>query len=505
VRIQFNPSDPSRVTEINFDAAFTHFQGYSEDGKNTIEANRDRLIAQNSFAAEMDAEKAISQRPMPQYNNNTSLLSSKPMTAAAQANAANANARRMEQDQKNRNRLIADAANSAFWRSETELKKTKLSSNPTPIPRVSPLPLAIPTSVINEAALERKFAANENLAKYGNTKAMCELGKSYEDGKGVGKDLRRAAEWYAKAAAGKDTNGMYNLGWCFEHEIGVPNDPKQAVGYYQQAADGGHAGAMNRLALCFVNGIGVSKDVAKAIEWFKRAADAGYSQSMCSLGVCFRDGIGISKDETKAIEWFKRAADAGNGLAMSYLGNLYLNSEPKHPQKAVEWFRKGAEAGHIGATVNLGYCYQTGLGVPQNAVLASQCFLKGANAGDEKGMNNIGLNLVYGRGIPKNYNKGIDWLKRSAAAGYEPANKTLHSLEQDKQTRQLLVLGVLAAALSGSHFEAGNDSQHSSNDVSRREILDKDGHPFNNERDRDRSNEQREERIIESNKRIQGL
>jgi hypothetical protein len=127
VQIQFDPAQASRVTEITFDAAFSHFQGFSEDGRGTIFGDRERIIAQQSFTADLEAAKAMENRPMPQHNTPTP--SGRPISALEQANIAKANARRLEQDQKSRDRLIADAANSAFWRSEMENRKGEASQS----------------------------------------------------------------------------------------------------------------------------------------------------------------------------------------------------------------------------------------------------------------------------------------------------------------------------------------------------------------------------------------
>jgi len=503
VRIQFSQTSPSRLTQIDFDAAFTHYQGYTEDGRNTIEGTRDRLISQTSFAAEQDAEKAISQRPLPQYNNYTSPLLSKPMSAAAQASLAKENARRHEQDQKNRDRQIAVAGNSAFWRSEKEAKKATVLLKQSNIALPPSFLSAKPTPVVDDVASKRNFETNEGLAKYGNAKAMCELGMCLENGKGVGKDPQKAVQWYGKSAVGGDTNGMYNVGRCLEFGIGVEKNLKQAAGWYQRAADGGNAGGMYRVAVFYANGTVVSKDEAKAVEWFRRGAEAGDSQCMCSLGVCFRDGIVISKDMKMATEWFTRAATAGNGLAMNFLGTLYLGGEPKEPEKAAEWFRKGAEAGDIGSTVNLGYCYQKGLGVPRNAGIATQCFLKGAEAGNASAMNNFGVSLVSGLGVKRNYDKGVEWIKRSAAAGYEPANETLRALERDKVGQEnlaekLLFFGVLALAVSGGQFDIGGGNQQSANSAPTKYFLDDEGNIRRSELDKERAN-----REIDENRRLQ--
>ena len=108
--------------------------------------------------------------------------------------------------------------------------------------------------------------------------------------------------------------------------------------------------------------------------------------------------------------------------------------------------------------VDLGYCYEHGLGVSKDDAIASRWYLKAAHAGDAVGMRNIGLNLAYGRGVPQNYTAGIAWIERSAAAGNQDAKKQLVALPKEMRARQLnLVLGSIGSAMKSSSDSGGDD------------------------------------------------
>jgi hypothetical protein len=49
--------------------------------------------------------------------------------------------------------------------------------------------------------------------------------------------------------------------------------------------------------------------------------------------------------------------------------------------KAAEWFRKAAEQGYINAQMDLGDCYNDGLGVTQNDAKAAKWYRKAAEQG----------------------------------------------------------------------------------------------------------------------------
>lgn len=80
----------------------------------------------------------------------------------------------------------------------------------------------------------------------GYAPSLFNLGYVFEEGKGVERDLHKAAEWYekaaswyAKAAAQEHGLGRYNLGVLYARGRGVPKDLKKALKLFQDAADSG--------------------------------------------------------------------------------------------------------------------------------------------------------------------------------------------------------------------------------------------------------------------------
>ena len=113
--------------------------------------------------------------------------------------------------------------------------------------------------------------------------AMNNLGKLYENGEGVPKDMAKAIELYRKAADLGNTEAMVSLGFAIYHGNGIPKDYAKAAELWQKAADMGHTGAMNNLANCYLKGLGVPTDYTKEIEWRKKAAAKGHKASQENL------------------------------------------------------------------------------------------------------------------------------------------------------------------------------------------------------------------------------
>ena len=56
---------------------------------------------------------------------------------------------------------------------------------------------------------------------------------------------------------------------------------------------------------------------------------------------------------------------------------------------------------------------------------------KNAAQGNDVSQYLLGVRLLYGDGVAKNYNAGVEWLRKSAMQGYEPAREILIKLYQN--------------------------------------------------------------------------
>ena len=111
---------------------------------------------------------------------------------------------------------------------------------------------------IYEAAVRQSRLAAEK----GDAEAQFALGRGYELGSGVPKDLEQAAQWYRKAAEQGHSEAQYHLGLCYEFGSGVPKNLEQAAKWYRKATGEGHFEARFRLLLCDKNNSGAVITVA---------------------------------------------------------------------------------------------------------------------------------------------------------------------------------------------------------------------------------------------------
>ncbi|XKM14301.1 tetratricopeptide repeat protein [Orbaceae bacterium ac157xtp] len=97
---------------------------------------------------------------------------------------------------------------------------------------------------------------------------------------------------------------IYPLG---EYGQGVEPDIKKAAEYYQKAASQGHALAQTNLAFLYFMGLGVEKDDKKAFELYQKAAAQQFVPAVKSLAFMYAQGVGTQEDIPKAFHLLEEA------------------------------------------------------------------------------------------------------------------------------------------------------------------------------------------------------
>jgi len=92
---------------------------------------------------------------------------------------------------------------------------------------------------------------------------------------------------------------------------------------------------------------------------------------------------------------------------------------------ALELFHVLAEQDNAEAQVHLGFMYDRGKGVPQDAVEAMRWFRKAAEQGDAEGQTRLGIMYDQGYGVPQDYTEALRWYRQAAEQGHAFAQQTL--------------------------------------------------------------------------------
>ncbi|KAM9311528.1 death ligand signal enhancer [Gastrophryne carolinensis] len=155
-------------------------------------------------------------------------------------------------------------------------------------------------------------------AEAGYSKAQYNTAVCYEKGKGVSKNLTKAAEYYRLAAIGGHQYAKYRYG---RHLLQSSNEETpSAVKLLEDAADAGVKEAQAYL------GVFYSKEAhsnpQKAARYFWIAAENGDVQSRYHLAVCYERGFGVPANMQDALQHYERAAKSGHGPAQQKLQEM---------------------------------------------------------------------------------------------------------------------------------------------------------------------------------------
>ena len=94
-----------------------------------------------------------------------------------------------------------------------------------------------------------QFKLDMLLANRGDSGAQFYVAGAYEEGRGgVKKDLKKAFEWFRKAADNKHNGAQYKLGEFYRNGWGVSQDLDKANYWYKEAAKNGSRLAKNRIS-----------------------------------------------------------------------------------------------------------------------------------------------------------------------------------------------------------------------------------------------------------------
>jgi uncharacterized protein len=147
----------------------------------------------------------------------------------------------------------------------------------------------------------------------------------------------------------------------------------------RRQADTGEVSAMTDLGLNLFEGIQdrkersiVRRNPSAAVTWFRQAANRGDSTAASALGYAYNVGLGTKRNVAIAIRWYRRAARSGNSTATYNLATVYRDAGK--PRRAFQWWKRAADMRDGDAAVDVGNCYQYGIGTRKSAANAKRMF-----------------------------------------------------------------------------------------------------------------------------------
>lgn len=180
----------------------------------------------------------------------------------------------------------------------------------------------------------------------GEIEAFFQKGKDFYD-----KNLyQMAVNWLSKAAAHDHPGAYFLLGRCYNAGNGVEKNVDEAIACFHRAAERGHPDAQHALATHYLHGWGVPKNTADYRKWLKLAAENGHAEAQMDMGCDMRDGLhGFGLNVKGGLKWLESAlenatTDMEKGQVLCCIAYTYLDSVFSfgHKKKAIEYFRQSA-------------------------------------------------------------------------------------------------------------------------------------------------------------------
>ena len=224
----------------------------------------------------------------------------------------------------------------------------------------------------------------------GNIEAMKKLGKIYEDGKIVTKDVISAFKLYIKAIKNGDTSLYAKIGDMYKDGIGVKPDVTSAFKLYNKALENGDTSVHVKIEDMYKNGIGVTQlnkhiCIPNQEGIYKTLINCNKDKlDYVKLGNMYENGDGVKKDYNKAFNYYMEGLKNGDNNAHFYLGNMYENGLgiTADPTEAYGQYNNAIGINAM-AHAKLGNMLENGRGVEKNLTRAVKQYKLGIQRGDK--------------------------------------------------------------------------------------------------------------------------
>lgn len=221
-------------------------------------------------------------------------------------------------------------------------------------------------------------------AEQGDAAAQTLIAELYDQGKGVGRDTKKAAQWYEVAAKSGNREAQFSYAMKLLQGVDVARDKDAAIELMREAADAGHPLAMFNYANHIIDQRPTTAGYRRALPYLEKAAEYRLSDAYYALSQIYKEGLatGIG-DPEKGREWLIRSARAGIDTAQVELGVALMNGfdGPRDEKAAFEWFSIAARGGNVIAQNRLAHMFFTGTGTEKAPVEGGKWHILASRAG----------------------------------------------------------------------------------------------------------------------------
>ena len=240
---------------------------------------------------------------------------------------------------------------------------------------------------------------------------------------------------YLKAAKDGQAWAQTKLGIRYVQDESDMERLGEGLRWLNAAADQNDIEALRALSALATEGRGVDQSDKEAYVYMRRAAELGSAEAQYELANTLANGRGMPRDMEAALIWAKKAAFSGHVAAQHSAGVSLLRraATPQDISEGVELLRKAAASNHREAIMVLAGVLTRGeFGLAKDENQAELLLMPRAEGGDAEMQFGLATLYLYGQSFTSKREKGMEWLEKSAAAGFEKSQKLLSELKQSQ-------------------------------------------------------------------------
>jgi TPR repeat protein len=204
----------------------------------------------------------------------------------------------------------------------------------------------------------------------GSTEAADRLKELIRGGVEVKMEPAEFTKIYSELATSRFPPGMYEFARCLHYGIEVEKNLRRALEFYGKAADRGYTKAYMAMATVHQE----RADPTMRAKMLRAAAESGDPEAARSLAECYFSGTGVEPNSTEGVRLLKFAAKRGDQEAIVELGKRLDKGEGIEPREVVDYLRFAAES-NSEARYRLAKAYAKGWGVEKDSEEALQLLL----------------------------------------------------------------------------------------------------------------------------------
>lgn len=264
----------------------------------------------------------------------------------------------------------------------------------------------------------------EQAAKHGYEGAYSPLATIYHEGRITPRDTEKAVYYYDKLAQGGNERAIRKLAEAYDKDGWHRFDAKRSVAYYTILAEKDNSKAIRRLVSAYKKGGWYKHNPKQAYRWLQRSVEqAAPNKSQfrhyLALGEFNIRGYGIKQNTKKAKYYYDKAIAERPDQTYKVSKMLFALNNDAANKLAYKYLQKARSSGDASANKYFASTYMRNMNTLAEVNNMAAFIKSGQKAADNKLYYKL-ANKYFSFGETE---KGLEWMKKAADAGYADAMK----------------------------------------------------------------------------------